>query len=87
VTKLLFLANRFPYPTHSGADIRTYNVWRELARDWNVEAIVLHNSAEDVPGLSMEQRVAALSELGTVRVVPLEAQRARTRHSCTPSPT
>jgi glycosyltransferase involved in cell wall biosynthesis len=79
VTKLLFLANRFPYPTHSGADIRTYNVWRELARDWNVEAIVLHNSAEDVPGLSMEQRVAALSELGTVRVVPLEAQRARTR--------
>jgi glycosyltransferase involved in cell wall biosynthesis len=77
--KLLFLANRLPYPTHSGADIRTYNVWRELALRWDVDAIVMHNRAEDVDGLTLEDRRQALSELGRVDIVPLEAQLTRAR--------
>lgn len=76
--KLLFLANRLPYPTHSGADIRTFNVWRELAQDWEVDAVVLHNRGEDVAGYAMPDRIAALSRIGTVQVVPMEAQRSST---------
>lgn len=72
--KLLFLSHRLPFPPHSGADIRTYNVWRELARDWDIDAIVVHNRAEDIEALSVRERVSALSELGRVTLVPLESQ-------------
>lgn len=72
--KLLFLSHRLPYPPHSGADIRTYNVWRELAKDWDIDAIVVHNRAEDIVELSMSERQTVLSEIGDVDIVPMEAQ-------------
>lgn len=77
--RLLFLSHRLPFPAHSGADIRTFNVWKELAKEWKIDAIVVHNRAEDVPGLSLAERVDALSDFGSVRLVSLANQQSLLR--------
>ncbi|MEP7065339.1 MAG: glycosyltransferase family 4 protein [Gemmatimonadota bacterium] len=75
--KLLFLGQTLPYPPDSGTAIRSYNVLRLLARDYEVTALCFYRRATtpDVAG-----SLAALRKIAAhVEVFPIEQEYSRVR--------
>jgi glycosyltransferase involved in cell wall biosynthesis len=75
--KLLFLSQTLPYPPDSGTAIRSYNVLRLLARDYDVTALCFYRRAT-TPNLAAS--VAALRSIASsVEAFPIEQEHSRAR--------
>jgi glycosyltransferase involved in cell wall biosynthesis len=75
--KLLFLGQTLPYPPDSGTAIRSYNVLRLLARDYDVTALCFYRRATtpDLPG-----SLAALRTIASdVELFRIEQEYSRAR--------
>ena len=75
--KLLFLGQTLPYPPDSGTAIRSYNVLRLLARDYDVTALCFYRRATtpDLPG-----SLAALRTIASdVELFRIEQEYSRVR--------
>ena len=75
--KLLFLCQTLPYPPDSGTAIRSYNVLRLLARDYDVTALCFYRRATtpDLAGSLAALRAIASS----VEAFPIEQEHSRAR--------
>jgi polysaccharide biosynthesis protein PslH len=75
--KLLFLSQTLPYPPDSGTAIRSYNVLRLLARDYDVTALCFYRRAT-TPDLAGS--LGALRALvPVVEAFPIEQEHSRAR--------
>src|SRR4051794_7888427 len=75
--KLLFLGQTLPYPPDSGTAIRSYNVLRLLARDYDVSALCFYRRATTA---NVDASVAALRAIAShVEVFPIEQEYSRGR--------
>jgi glycosyltransferase involved in cell wall biosynthesis len=75
--KLLFLSQTLPFPPDSGTAIRSYNVLRLLARDYDVTALCFYRRAT-TPDLAGS--LAALREIASsVEAFPIEQEHSRAR--------
>jgi polysaccharide biosynthesis protein PslH len=75
--KLLFLCQTLPFPPDGGVAIRSYNVLRLLARDYDVTALCFYRRAT-TPDLGGS--LAALRRIATtVHAFPIEQEHSRAR--------
>jgi glycosyltransferase involved in cell wall biosynthesis len=75
--KLLFLSQTLPFPPDSGTAIRSYNVLRLLARDYDVTALCFYRRAT-TPDLGGS--LAALRSVAShVEAFPIEQEHSRAR--------
>ena len=62
--RLLFLSHCLPYPPHSGVTIRTFNVLRQLLREFDVTLLMFSRRNHQPDGASREAGWRALRETG-----------------------
>jgi glycosyltransferase involved in cell wall biosynthesis len=77
--RLLFLSHRLPFPPHSGAAIRTYNVLVELSRAYSIDALCFDRNDPSTAGISIESRIEALRPFARCEVFPIPQQLSRRR--------
>jgi glycosyltransferase involved in cell wall biosynthesis len=77
--RLLFLSHRLPFPPHSGAAIRTYNVLVALSREYSVDALCFDRKDQSTAGISVQARIEALRPFARCEVFPIPQQRSRRR--------
>jgi len=77
--KLLFLSHRLPFPPHNGAAIRTFNILKQLARDFDITALCFDREDSATRGTPLADRIAALEREARSEVfaIPQQASRAR----------
>ena len=76
---LLFLSHRLPFPPHNGASIRTFNVLRQLAQDFDVVALCFDRADPALAGMSLADRMAGLAPWADVQVFPIPQERSGAR--------
>lgn len=80
---LLFLSHCLPWPPDSGATIRTYNVLKQLRKEFDITLLAFsrRNHQPDAPSRGAGQR--ALRELGleALEPVPIAAEHSRVRRA------
>ncbi len=76
---LLFLSHRLPFPPHNGASIRTYNILKQLAREYEVTALCFDRTDPALGDLPLEGRVEALRPFARVEVFPIPQESSRYR--------
>src|ERR1019366_6780872 len=76
---LLFLSHRLPYPPHNGAALRTYNVIRLLARDFDIHALCFDRADKATSRMPLADRMDAMAQFGRFEVFPIPQQRSRWR--------
>ena len=75
--KLLFLSQTLPYPPDSGTAIRSYNVLRLLARDYDVTALCFYRRATTT---DLAASLAALRAMvPVVEAFPIEQEHSKAR--------
>src|SRR5689334_1332692 len=77
--RLLFLSHRLPFPPHNGAAVRTYNVLRLLARDFDIVGLCFDRQDRATAGLGVDARLAGLSAFGRFESFEIPQQRSRRR--------
>ena len=77
--RLLFLSHRLPFPPHNGSSVRTYNVLRQLAQDFDVVALCFDRADPALRHIPLSERVAGLSPWATVQVFPIPQERSSVR--------
>ena len=76
---MLFLCQTLPYPPDAGMNIRTYNILKLLARDFDIEALCFYRRGERSTAAKVAESVAALSALARVRAFPIPQEHSRLR--------
>ena len=76
---LLFISHRLPYPPHNGAALRTYNIIRLLARDFDLHLLCFDRADSATASMPLAVRMDAMAEFGTFEVFPIPQQRNRLR--------
>lgn len=69
--RLLFLSHLLPYPPDSGAAIRTFNVLRLLARDYDIVARCFYRADASYDVVSVDERLRALAPFAETKAVPV----------------
>jgi glycosyltransferase involved in cell wall biosynthesis len=69
--RLLFLSHRVPYPPHSGAAARSYNLLVQLARRYDVTMLCFERPEPAAGGLSLAERLEALRAVADVQAYPI----------------
>jgi glycosyltransferase involved in cell wall biosynthesis len=77
--RLLFLCQTLPFPPDGGVSIRTYNVLRLLARDFEVTALCFYRRQDRRTPAEVRESVAGLSEFGRVEAFPIPQEHSRVR--------
>jgi glycosyltransferase involved in cell wall biosynthesis len=77
--RLLFLSHRVPFPPHNGAAIRTWNILRLLATEFEIAGICYDRPDQHLHHMAMADRMAALEEYGRFSVVPIPQVESRVR--------
>ncbi|HEX5635143.1 MAG TPA: glycosyltransferase [Gemmatimonadales bacterium] len=77
--RLLFLSHRLPYPPHNGAAIRTWNILRLLAAEFDVAGLCYDRPDPHLAHVPLAERVAAMERHGRFRVVPIPQCHSRAR--------
>jgi len=77
--RLLFLSHRLPFPPHNGASIRTFNVLRQLAQDFDVVALCFDRADRALQNISRADRIAGLTPWASVQVFPIAQERSQMR--------
>jgi len=76
---LLVLSHRVPYPPHNGAALRTYNMLRILAREYDITGLCFDRFDRATAHLSTSQRLAGLSSFGHFEAFPIPQELERVR--------
>jgi glycosyltransferase involved in cell wall biosynthesis len=69
--RLLFLSHRVPYPPHSGAAARSYNLLVQLARHADVTMLCFERPEPAVGAASLPERLEALRAVADVQAYPI----------------
>lgn len=77
--RLLFLAQTLPFPTDTGVAIRTFNVMRLLARDFDVTALCFYRRAVRPTPAHVRESVAALEAHARTEAFPIPQEHSRAR--------
>ena len=77
--RLLFLSHRLPYPPHNGAAIRTWNILRLLAAEFEVSGLCFDRPDHHLAHVPLAERLAAMETHGrfTLLRIPQLASRLR----------
>lgn len=78
--RLLFLGHNLPYPPNQGVALRSYHVLRQLARRYDIDALLFHRRDEPTQ-MPLKDRLAHLEKFARVELfrVPAEWSAARGR--------
>jgi glycosyltransferase involved in cell wall biosynthesis len=77
--RLLFLSHRLPYPPHNGAAIRTWNILRLLAAEFDVTGLCFDRPDPHLAHVPLADRLAAMREHGDFAVTPIPQCASRAR--------
>lgn len=77
--RLLFLAHLLPFPPDSGAAIRTYNILRLLARDFDVTALCFYRVDPLASSVALAERIRGLASVAPVEAFAIPQQHSRRR--------
>ncbi len=77
--ELLFLCQTLPYPPDGGVAIRTFNVLRLLAREFDIVALCFYRSAPQEARGDVGKCVRALERYGEIRAFPIPQEQSRCR--------
>lgn len=77
--RLLFLAQVLPHPPDGGVKIRTHNILRLLAREFEVTALCFYRVRGNSADEDVEARVEALRRHGEVEAFPIPQEESLTR--------
>lgn len=77
--RLLFLSHRVPFPPHSGAAARTYNLLVQLARRYDVTMLCFERPEPAAGGQTLAERLEALRAVADVQAHPIPQLRSRLR--------
>lgn len=77
--RLLFLSHCLPFPADEGVKIRTFNVLRLLARDFDVTALCLYRRSGHESAAAVDMAVEALRPFARVRAYPIPQEHDRAR--------
>jgi glycosyltransferase involved in cell wall biosynthesis len=77
--RLLFLCQTLPYPPNGGVIIRTYNVLRLLAREFDVTALCFYRTGSHGSAEQVRAGTEALQSLASVEAFPIPQEHSRAR--------
>lgn len=77
--RLLFLSHRLPFPPHNGAALRTYNILRLLARDYEVQGLCFDRRDPATRAMPLAERMAGIAPYGRFDVFPIPQETSRVR--------
>ncbi|MDP9203233.1 MAG: glycosyltransferase family 4 protein [Gemmatimonadota bacterium] len=77
--RLLFLCQTLPYPPNGGVLIRTYNILRLLARDFEITALCFYRAGSHGTSGDVRAAVDALRRLARVEAFPIPQEHNRPR--------
>ena len=77
--RLLFLSQCLPFPADEGVKIRTFNVLRLLARDFDVTALCFYRKSGHASDADVRNAVEALRPFAIVRAYPIPQEHSRPR--------
>ncbi len=77
--RLLFLCQTLPYPPDGGVQIRTYNVLRLLAREFDVTALCFYRTGLTRSRGAVEESTQALGRFATMHVFRIPQEHSRVR--------
>lgn len=77
--RLLFLCQTLPFPPDSGVHLRSYNVLRLLAQEFDVTALCFFRRAAHAEDAAVAESVRALRELAEIEAFPIPQEHDRLR--------
>src|SRR5690606_12638736 len=77
--KLLFLCQTLPFPPDGGVHIRSYNILRLLARDFDVTALCFYRKATRPTAEQVRGGVEGLGKHARVDAFPIPQEQKRSR--------
>ena len=77
--KLLFLSQTLPFPPDGGVNIRSYNVLRLLAREFDVTALCFYRSSARQNEGEVLAGIEGLSQFAEVEAFPIPQEHSRAR--------
>ncbi len=77
--RLLMLCQTLPYPPDGGVHLRTFNVLRLLAREFDVTAIFFYRRADRVDETAVRSAVRALGAFARTEAFPIDSEHAPLR--------
>jgi glycosyltransferase involved in cell wall biosynthesis len=77
--RLLFLSHRLPYPPHNGAAIRTWNILRLLAAEFEVAGLCFDRPDRHLAHVPLADRLAAMERHGRFTLLPIPQLTSRVR--------
>lgn len=78
--RLLFLSHRLPFPPHNGAAVRTFNLLRMLAVDFDIHGLCFERPDPAFAADSLEARLDGLAGLGVFEAFPIPQATSRLRY-------
>jgi len=77
--RLLVLSHRVPFPPHNGAALRTFNILRLLARDFDITGLCFDRVDPATAHLPLSDRLAGLAPYGRFSAYPIPQEHSRAR--------
>lgn len=77
--RLLFLSQTLPYPPDGGVNIRTYNLMRILAREFEVTSLCFFRRSHRPTPEAVQSSIDGLREVGPAEAFPLPQEHSRIR--------
>ena len=77
--KLLLLSHRLPFPPHNGAAIRTYNLMRQLAMDFDVTALCFDRRDPALEAMPIQARIDGLAPYAKCQAFPIPELHSKLR--------
>ena len=77
--RLLFLSHRLPYPPHNGAAIRTWNILRLLAAEFEVAGLCFDRPDHHLAHVPLAERLAAMETHGRFTLLRIPQLTSRLR--------
>ncbi|MFL5521274.1 MAG: glycosyltransferase family 4 protein [Gemmatimonadales bacterium] len=77
--RLLFLSHRLPYPPHNGAAIRTWNILRLLAAEFEVAGLCFDRPDHHLAHVPLAERLAAMESHGQFTLLRIPQLTSRLR--------
>jgi glycosyltransferase involved in cell wall biosynthesis len=77
--RLLFLCQTLPFPADSGVHIRSFNILRLLAREFDVTAVCFYRKANRTTPEQVERSIKGLREFAEVHAFPIPQEHSAAR--------
>lgn len=78
--RVLFLCQTLPFPPDGGANIRSFNILKILAEEFEVDAVCFYRAADRTTGADVDRGIAGLAPfVNHVSVVPIPQESSRSR--------